>query len=292
MKSVLVGFLQGPVAWLLVSSCVSSYLQVRHGLGASSTVGVSLLAGGFAWAAIGLLASAAGRWREQFAIRSGAAGVAPVDGRATVLVGTLQPLGTPLRAPLDGTPCVAYHYLIENDTGAGKKRHVAPVARGTALTPSLLVTSTGSYRLLVVPEIEAAEPSNTREQQVSGFFDYAGRTTFTPRDGSADELLAQWDDTDGDYRSDVSYTPLDSINTSNWVLTQRHVPAGARACVFGRYSRSQGGIVNPLGGVTRIVGGSPERVAASLRSKSVFRAGLGVVFAAAATAVMSMFLAS
>jgi hypothetical protein len=276
---------------LLVSSCISLYLQAQHGLRASWTVGVSLLAGGFAWAAIGLLASAAGRWREHAAIRSGAAGVAPVDGRATVLVGTLQPLGTPLRAPLDDTPCVAYSYAISIDRGSGRRRTVATIARGTGLTPSVVVTSTGSYKLLVVPEIEADEPTTSREQQLSRFLEYAGRTTFTPRAGSADELLAQWDDTDGDYRSDVAYAPLDSIATSHWILAQRHVPVGTRACVFGRYSRSQGGIVNPLGGVARIVGGSPERVAASLRSKSVFRAGLGVAFAAAAMTVVSMFLA-
>ena len=235
MKSVLVGFLQGPVAWLLVSSCVSFYLQVRHGLRVGSTVGVSLLAGGFAWAAIGLLSSAAGRWREHAAIRSGAAGVTPVDGRAAVLVGTLQPLGIPLRAPLDGTQCVAYSYAISIDRGSGRKRNVATIARGTGLTPSVVVTSTGSYKLLVVPEIEADEPSTSREQQLSRFLEYAGHTAFTPREESADELLAQWNDTDGDYRSDVAYASFDSIATSHWILKQRHVPVGARACVFGRY---------------------------------------------------------
>ena len=203
MKTVLVGLVQGPIAWLAVSAAISYALQGRYGTRAGGTIGVSLVAGGCVWAAVGLLSSSVSRWRERAAINGGVAGVHPADGKAAVLVGTIEPTGPVLTAPLDGSPCVTYSYEIHDDRGQGKRRSITPVVRGVALTASTIVTRTGSHKLLVVPQIDAAEPVASRDEMIANFQQYATRTTFTARKGSADELLAQWNDADGEYRSDV-----------------------------------------------------------------------------------------
>lgn len=64
MKIVILGLLQGLVAWLAVSFAIAWVLQARFGFPWSATIGVSLLSGTLAWASIGLLLSAFHRWRE------------------------------------------------------------------------------------------------------------------------------------------------------------------------------------------------------------------------------------
>lgn len=290
MKVVLLGLLQGPVAWLGVSLAISLLLQFRFGFSASATIGASLLAGAFAWASVGLLLSAFHRWRERSAIMGGVAGVAPEDGAHAVLVGVLEATGPLLRAPLDGSPCVAYSYEILDDRGTGRKRFVSNVARGIALTPTSIVTRTGAYRLLAVPALDANEPSATRTQMIESFQRYAREAIFIDQKGAADELLAQWEDVDGRYRSDVAYAQLTDTDTSHWVLRQQHMPAGSQVCVFGRYSAARGGIVPSVGGPVRLVRGNIEQVAASLRSAVVTRGLLGVGFAGAAAGIVWLFV--
>ena len=68
-------------------------------------LGVSALAGLFASAAIGLFYAALINRRERAALAGGIAGVRPSDGPGAALLGTLEPLGAPLCAPMDDTPC-------------------------------------------------------------------------------------------------------------------------------------------------------------------------------------------
>jgi hypothetical protein len=287
---VLLGFLQGPVAWLLVSLSVSMMLQFRYGFAPSATIGVSLLSGAFAWASGGLLLSAFGRWRERAVIMGGVAGVAPEDGAHTVLVGTVEATGPLLRAPLDGSACVAYSYAIQDVRGTGKQRFVSNIARGVALTPTSIVTRTGSYRLLAVPALEAVEPSSTHSQMVASFQRYAQEAIFIDQKGAADELLAQWEDVDGRYRSDVAYATFADAETAHWVLTQQHLPPSSQVCVFGRYSAARGGIVPSAGGPVRVIRGSVDDVTASLGSKVFTRGLLGVASAGAAAAIVWIFV--
>ncbi len=290
MRTVLLGLLQGPVAWLLVSLAMSLLLQVRFGFSLPATIGVSLLAGAFAWASVGLLWSAFHRGKERSALMGGVAGVTPEDGAHAVLVGTAEATGPLLRAPLDGSSCVAYAYEIQDDRGTGRKRFISNVARGVALTPTAIVTRTGSYRLLAVPALEASEPTATRSQMIECFQRYAREAIFIDQKGSADELLAQWEDVDGRYRSDVAYAPLADVDTSHWVLRQQHLAAGAQVCVFGRYSAARGGIVPSAGGPVRLVRGNIEQVAASLQSMVVTRSLLAIGFAGAAAGVLWLFV--
>lgn len=290
MRTLMIGLLQGPVAWLAIAGVISLILQFRLGASFPATIGVSLIAGGLAWVSMGLLLSAFHRWRERAAILGGVSGVAPRDGAKAVLVGTIEPTALPLRAPLDGSPCVAYTYKIKDDRGTGKRRTIASVARGVALAPSTIVTRTGSYRLLAVPDLEAREPSLTRSQMIASFERYAKETTFIDKQDAADELLAQWEDADGSYRSDVAYMTLGGLETAHWVLRQQHLPPGSPVCVFGRYSSDKRGIVPSAGGPVRVVRGNAEQVAGSLRSKMVFRALLGTTFGAATAGLLWLFV--
>ena len=110
---------------------------------------------------------------------------------------------------------------------------------------------------------------------IANFERYARETTFIDKKDAADELLAQWEDSDGDYRSDVVYVALGGIQTAQWVLKQQHLPPGSPACVFGRYSSERRGIVPSAGGTVRVIRGNAEQVAASLRSKIVTRGAAG-----------------
>lgn len=292
MKTLVIGLIQGPVAWLAIAAAISLSLQSRLGYSFPATIGVSLLGATFVWASVGLLFSAIHRWRERAAILGGVSGVAPRDGANAVLVGTIETSGLPLRAPLDGSACVAYTYEITDDRGTGKQRRISNVARGTALAPATIVTRTGSYRLLAVPTLEASEPSLTRSQMIAHFTDYAHKTAFIDQKGAADELLAQWADADGDYRSDIAYVRLDGIETARWVLRQQHLPPGSQVCVFGRYSSERRGIIPTASGTVRVIRGNAEQVAASLRSKIVTRGLLGVIFGAASAGLLWIFTQS
>ena len=125
---------------------------------------------------------------------------------------------------------------------------------------------------------------------IASFQRYARDAIFIDQKGSADELLAQWEDVDGRYRSDVAYAQLTDVDTSQWVLRQQHLPAGSQVCVFGRYSAPRGGIVPSIGGPVRLVRGNLDQVAASLQSKVVTRSLLGVAFGGAAVGVLWLFV--
>lgn len=286
MNAVGVGCLMGPVAWLVVSAAMSYYFQTQTGAAFTDTIGASLIAGGFGWASGGLLLSSAHRWRERAAIRSGVAGEQPVDGRRTVLVGMLEPLGATLRAPLDGSESLVYSYEISETRGSGKSRGIVTHFKGVGLTPSMIVTRTGSYKLLVVPDIEADTPHASVDEMIAAFRRHAHATTFSGPDTSAQELIDRWSDADGAYRSDVAYAQLDQVDLSRCTFTQQSVRRGASVCVFGPYSAARGGIVPSSTSPVRLIRGNAEQVAASLRSKVTTRLVLALLAGAAAATVV------
>ena len=211
MKQTITGAVLGLGGWLATATVISLVLQARGGGGWIDTLGVSLMSGLLAWASVGLFYSAIQRWREQSVISGGVAGVRPVNGNRAVLVGTLEPagIGPALRAPFDGSECLTYAYEVSEDRGTGRRRTVFTHMKGVALVPSMIVTRTGSYRLLAVPRFEGDEPRIPREEIIANLERYVRTTTFTTRDTSAQELTERWNDADGAYRSDVSYTDLD-----------------------------------------------------------------------------------
>jgi hypothetical protein len=217
-----------------------------------------------------------------------------VNGIRAVLVGTLEPvgLGPTLRAPFDGAECLAYAYQVTEERGTGRRRTIVTHMKGVALAPSMIVTRTGSYRLLAVPEFEGDEPGAPREQIIANLDRYVRATTFTSPDTSAQELLDRWSDADGVYRSDVSYGDLAQVTFGRCKLSQQSVRPGSPVCVFGCFSEAHNAIVvSPaFTSATRLIRGRGEDVAAGLRSTARNHLIIGVLLIAAAYGLTLAFL--
>lgn len=292
MTSVAVGCLVPLAVWLATAGALSWLLQARYGFAAPATLGVAAGAGLLLCAGLALLYSAATAWRQRASILGGIAGVTPSDGPGAVLVGTLEARGPALTAPMSGVPCLAYAYDITETRGTGKQRMIYKHFRGVALTPSAVVTPAGSFTLLTVPDLDAAAPSTTASERMANFERYARVTTFLRHDSAAQELLDQWADADGAYRSDVGYAALDDVTLTNCQLTEQLVPPGARVCVFGSFSSAKGGIVPSSGLQTppRLILGSPDQVTATLGSTTRTRLILGVLSLAAGAGLVAAFV--
>lgn len=293
MRGCATSGLLGLGGWLAFVGAVLAFLWHSHGIAPPASLGVGLLAGGFAWLSAGLLWAAVRAWRLRGALARSLAGQPPVDGRPAVLVGRLEALGRTLEAPLDGSECLAYSYEILVDRGSGKRRSIAPCYRGIALAPSSILTAAGRYRLLAVPvldRVEAAALSEATPRVKAS--EYVRRTTFRSRKTSARELEERWCDDDGAYRADVSYVEDQAVDLDTCHLVQRHVPPGAPVCVFGTYSEARGGIVPHASWArpTRLLVGDGARVAADLRATAIRRLVLGLLAGAAAAFLVAAFL--
>ena len=292
MTQVAVGCLMGVGGWLGIAAAISWVLQTRYGHSITDTLGGSALAGLLGFAAVNLRYSAWTNWRQRAAIAGGIAGVRPSNGQGAVLVGTLQPLGATLRAPLDGTACVLYTYEVTEDRGTGRRRTIVTHFKGVALAPSVIVTPTGSFKLLTVPDLEAVSPRGATAERVAAFERYASATTFTGRDTSAQELVDRWSDADGAYRSDVAYAAMKDVVLSTCLFAQQHVPVGAKVCVFGTFSSEKGGIVPSSGwaATPRLVQGNVDEVVSKLRSMATTRLALGLLATAGAAGLVAAFI--
>lgn len=283
MKILLLGLLHVLGAWLVLATVMTGLIQHLTGAPVTSALAVGLLAGGLALPAFGLLLLSWKRWRERATITAGAQGRPPADGRSVVLAGVLQATGPLLKAPLDGSPCVTYSYDIKVYRGTGKMRSLCTVARGVAMTPSLIVTPAGRFKLLVVPDLDATSPTAPQAECINNFVAYARSTPFIVQaKASAQELLDRWGDDDGEYRSDVAYEPLQGADTHGWMAQQQRAAPGAKVCVIGRFDQARGGVVPSAAGTpTRLIVGDATAVAASLRKTALWHAAFGVVLAAA-----------
>lgn len=286
------GCLVGLGTWAAAAAAIAWLLQVRYGAGLPGTLGVSLLAGLLAWVAASLLWGALQRWRERAALAGGIAGVRPADGRA-VLAGTLEPRGATLLAPLDAAPCLVYSYEIKEDRGQGRRRTIFTHFKGVAVAPATILTASGTYSMLAVADLEEADAATaTHSDAVEAFRRYAGRTTFTGRDTSAQELIDRWTDGDGAYRSDVAYSAIEQVDFSKCQLTQQSVRPGARVTVVGTFSSARGGIVPSAGWQSspRIMVGDPARVMAALGATARRRLTVGLLAGAAAAGLVAAFV--
>jgi hypothetical protein len=293
VKQIVLAGAIGVGGWIAVGAGISWYLQTRHGAAPTDTLGVAAMAGLVGWAGLGLVKAAYGSWRERRAIAGGIAGVRPMDGRGAVLIGRIQPLGVPLKAPLDGVDCVTYTYEVTQETGSGRGRSIATHFKGVALTPATILTASGSYRLLAVPDlVEADEATGSPADHIAAFERYARATSFTGRDTAARELLDRWTDADGTYRSDIAYAILDHVTLAKCRLEQRHVRPGAPVAVFGTFSSDKGGIVptTGLGGNPRLVQGDLQQLVAVLGSTARTRLILGVLASAASVGLVAAFI--
>jgi hypothetical protein len=280
--------------WLGLCGGLVLLLQQAYGRPPSQTAGPSLLIGGIAGIAFLQWLSAAQAWRQRHALSGRMAGIPPTDGRQAVLVGQVQALGATIVTPFDGAPCVAYRYEITEHVGSGKKASHVTHYKGVALVPCVVITPTGTYGLLAVPEIDGAIPESSRERMLAKAADYIQATTFTSRTTSARELEKRWSDTDGAYRSDVSYVDGGTVDLANCRLIQQHVPSGAEVCVFGLYSEAKGGIVAHAnwGKPTRLVVGSADQAARLLASSVRTRLIVGLIIGAGASGLFWAFASS
>lgn len=294
MKQAAAGCLMGLLGWLGSAAAISWGLQTQYGHRTVDTLGASALGGLFACAAIGLLYGAFKASRERAVVLGGIAGATPNDGPRAVLVGTLEGLAAPLTAPMDGSPCLAYSYEVTESRGSGKRRFIYRHFKGVGLAPSRVVTATGAYRLLTVPDIEGGESTATAGEHQTAFERYARATTFSGADTSAQELVDRWADADGAYRSDVAYTALDAVTLTNCQLVQQQVRPGAQVCVFGTFSAERRAIVpsRALHAPPRLLVGNAETVAAALASTFKTRLVLGLAAIAAAAGVVAAFAAN
>lgn len=297
MKHAAVGCLVGLGGWLAVVAAISALLQWRLQQPLVDTLGVSALAGLVGWAALNLLHAAWQAWRERAAITSGRAGQAPADGARVVLVGTLEALDAqqaPLRAPLDGSACLAYDYRITEDRGSGRRRVILTHFRGSALVPSVIVTRSGRHRLLTVPDLQASPPTTPSSRHIAAFEAYARATNFTRSDkAAAQELVDRWTDDDGAYRADVCFTPLDKVDLSRCMLAQQQVRPGAPVCVIGFYSSARGGLVpSPAwAGNPRLIEGDLNELLQTLATSARRRLLVGLALAGAAAGLVAAFAA-
>lgn len=293
MKHPAVGCLIGLGGWLAVAVLLSALLQWQLQVPLVSTLGVSALAGLLAWAALNLLHAAWQAWRERAAIASGRAADAPADGERAVLVGTLEALGEPMRAPLDGSACLAYDYRITEDRGSGRRRMILTHVRGSGLAPSVIVTRSGRHRLLTVPDLQASPPTTPSSRHIAAFEAYARTTSFTRAEGAAQDLVARWTDDDGAFRSDVAFVPLESIDLSRCVLAQQQVRPGAPVCAIGYYSAARGGLVpSPAwAGSPRLIEGDVAGLLQTLGASARRRLLVGLALAAATAGLVAAFAA-
>lgn len=272
------------------AGAIAALLQLRYGVGLPDSIGVSLLGGLLLWASANLVWSAWQRWREARVLALGIAGGPPTEGW-TVLVGTLEPRGALLYAPLNAAPCLAYSYEVKEDRGQGRRRTIFTHFKGVALAPSAVRTATGSYPLFAVPDIEQAEAVGMGQAHAAeAFRRYASTTRFSGSDTSADELVQRWADNDGAYRSDVAYSSIEQVDFPVCQLAQASVRPGSSVTVVGQFSSAKNGIVASSGWQTspRLIVGD----AAAVKSVLVATAGRRLLLAALAGAAAAGLIAA
>jgi hypothetical protein len=249
--------------------------------------------GGLLWMAFNFFRAAAHSLREKRAAEAGLAGGAPADGEMAVLVGTLEPLGGTLKAPLDGSDCVAYSYSISQRVGQGKRARTLTHYQGAAVVPAVLRTATGSYGLMAVPDFEGEPQLETKGEPNAAAERYIASTTFQASGPhSTNELTERWNDADGEYRSDISTVTDEKPDLLDCLLTQHRVQAGERVCLIGAYSAAKNAIVPHAnwGKRTRLIVGDAADVAATLRGQVRMRAFLGLLFATGAVFAAWQFI--
>ena len=265
-------------------------LERAYGLRLTDVSGIGLAAGSLVWVALGCTWVAVRTQRERARLAAGAQGERPTDGRQAVLVGRLEAMGARLVAPLHNAECVAYKYQILRDTGVGRRRRVVECYRGVGLSPAVLVTRSGSYRLLAVPEFEGEFPHVDRATAIANATSYISRTAFSPAPGGQ-ELEARWSDADGEYRSDVTWVANEPVDLDQCLFEESHVPPGAEVTLIGLYSQDRGGIVaHPnWGKPTRLLLGDATRADAALQSRIRLMIIVALVCTAAAAGLVASF---
>ena len=259
--------------------------------GAAPLPVISIAAGLFAWIAALLAISAVKAWRERAAVIGGIAGEMPADGPA-MIVGQIEAQGRLLDAPLSGKPCVAFTYEVYAMRGGTKSRSKVVCLDGIGLTACQIVTRTGSFRLLAVPELDCDdEPLDVGLAVARANARIPTLPPAPPRSlGSRPNIEAQWNDDDGEFLRESHHTD-DEVNAEDHRFVERLIEPGARVCVVGQFSSAKRAMVaNPddWAKVTRIMKGDPDAIARRLAGSVVRRGIGGLVFGALAIAIVAV----
>ena len=278
-QSALLSFL-GLVAAIVA---ISVGLQRWRGFELTDTIGVALFGGFFLWVSANLWMSAATAWRERAALAAGLAGTTPLDGRQTILAGHIEPIGPVLRAPLSGRECLAYSFEIYAMVSGFRRQTRVVYCDGIAVTPSMIVTRAGSFRLLAVPELDCDESLLDSESRARAA-DVMRTAPFEPPPPPFKQpsIGKQWSDDDGEYRRERRLVEGD-VDLGKCRLSERALERGAPVCVFGQYSAAKRAIVaDPAdwSKITRVMKGNAESIVGQLGS-SIIRRTIGALVVAA-----------
>lgn len=296
MKGLVVHMVKLFLSWVAVVAAVVAGLHFATGSAPIAGLGAALFAGSFGWIGTACLLVAFRSLRERGAIRRGMSDAPPQDG-PTVLIGHIDS-ARPLNAPFDGRECVAYTYQIWREVRVGRTMSRFVLYKGIGLAPSQIATPAGAFRLLAVPTIEGAEPSEIpTEAGRRRIRSYLDETSFTPQSASHKELEARWSDGDGSYRSDVSAAEnrpgasdpaVDLVTCS---FEQFIVPRGAQVCVIGHYSAAERALVvdSNWARVTRLLLGDPAEASRKLAARARLQFVLGALLTLAAAGILTAF---
>jgi len=215
----------------------------------------------------------------------------PADGERVAIGGTLELLGASLRAPLSGVECIAYDYSISHWV----RSHIDQKNRGTdkidrsgmALAPSQVRTSLRAVRLLAYPGLEGFEPSTLDGSTKDRARRYIEATPFDDQSGllALADVGAVTSDRTGNIRKDWKLSSNDDLDDARFY--ERVLPVGAKACVIGRYSAEENGIVPEAntGGV-RVIAGSRAEALKFVRGSRVADLIFGAVMIVVPTVVI------
>lgn len=230
--------------------------------------------------------------RERATLLGAISGEPPRDGEWIAVSGTIRALN-PLRAPLSGTPVVAYSYKISEPRRTSKGSSLVEAYDGKRLTPSTIATRHGSVRLLAVPAFDVPAESVSSSTAIPNAEAYLAATQFQTSDTPKRERIGvneESTDDDGNFRVDRAHVS-DSVDLTQCQFEEHLVRQGEVVCAFGLYDRQRGGIVpHPnWANQPRIMRGDANVVAVQLR-KRITRYAIGIVaFAAAAYGIVKWY---
>jgi len=187
------------------------------------------------------------------------------DGERIAVTGPIQPIGEPLRAPLSGSPCVAYEYEMFHYGRTDGRTEKVKDRTGLALTPSVIRTTHGDVKLLGFPMLENFRATSNPHWRENAAV-YLENTNFeevqlTKVFSMVRELLT---DDDGALRKDWKLSA--AADVSGLELEEKILPAGEMVTVVGQYSAAKNGVVQNLGqGGLRILRGDRDAAAAAFR---------------------------
>jgi hypothetical protein len=186
------------------------------------------------------LADAFGQFGVAAALRRSDGGKEPSEGNFVAMIGTLHPLGEGLRSPLRGRPCVAYDYQMRSGEGAGVR------AEGRGLAPCVVRGPAFEWRILDFPDLGFLEAVGESGGEGAEELERARSLVARVRAVGAGSGVRHADEPEPDAPrfEDRIRGSLGDEDVASLELSERVLPVGARARVYGTWSRARGGLVH------------------------------------------------